>query len=73
MQNLNQLLKVLLEAKIDFVLIGGYAGVVYGSTQLTRDLHICMYLNDDDLKTLQQALKDKIVLEELYAIKKENT
>lgn len=58
MQNLNQLLKVLLEAKIDFVLIGGYAGVIHGSTQLTRDLDICAYLADKDLEKLRACLKD---------------
>jgi len=58
MQNLNQLLKVLLEAQIDFVLIGGYAGVVHGSTQLTRDLDICANLADDDLDKLRACLKD---------------
>lgn len=58
MQNLNQLLRVLLEAQIDFVLIGGYAGVVHGCTQLTRDLDICAYLADDDIDKLRSCLKD---------------
>jgi hypothetical protein len=58
MQNLNQLLKLLLEAKIDFVLIGGYAGVVHGCTQLTRDLDICAALTDEDIKKLRDCLKD---------------
>ena len=58
MKNLNQLLRILLEAQIDFVLIGGYAGVVHGSTQLTRDLDICAYLADEDIEKLRDCLKD---------------
>lgn len=37
MKNLNDLLKRLLNHKIDIVLIGGFAGVVHGSTQVTQD------------------------------------
>ncbi len=36
MENLNNLLKQLLESKIDFVLIGGYAAVLHGSSQEVR-------------------------------------
>lgn len=58
MKNLNQLLKHLLIAKIDFVLIGGYAGVVHGSNQLTRDLDICMALSEENINKLRENLKD---------------
>ena len=34
----NELLKKLLEAKLDFVIVGGFAGVVHGATQVTQDL-----------------------------------
>jgi hypothetical protein len=58
MNNLNNLLQVLLENKIDFVLIGGFAGVVYGSTQVTRDLDICAFVTPLQVEKLRQALKD---------------
>lgn len=58
MQNLNQLLKILLEAKIDFVLIGGYAGVVHGCSQLTQDLDICISMNQKSIDQLRACLKD---------------
>jgi predicted nucleotidyltransferase len=58
MNNLNNLLKVLLEGNIDFVLIGGYAGVVHGSTQVTRDLDICSILSADGIQKLRDCLKD---------------
>ena len=55
MQNLNQLLKILIQADIDFVLIGGYAGVVHGVTGLTRDLDILSsVINVGDYQTLKK-------------------
>lgn len=45
MKNLNNLLTVLLENTIDFVLIGGFAGALYGSSLVTKDIDICMDLS----------------------------
>lgn len=58
MNNLNNLLQVLLENEIDFVLIGGFAGVVHGSTQVTRDLDICALVTPAQVEKLRAALKD---------------
>ena len=49
MQSLSDLLKVLIDSKIDFVLIGGYASVVHGSTFVTRDLDICAMVTPSDV------------------------
>lgn len=57
MKNLNSLLKVLIESDIDFILIGGYAGVVHGANRLTRDLDICAALTEENLEKLRKALK----------------
>ncbi|MCM2281894.1 MAG: nucleotidyltransferase [Bdellovibrionaceae bacterium] len=56
--NLNELLKLLLRNQIDFVLIGGFAGVVHGSSQVTRDLDIAMLLTPEQIENLRQCLKD---------------
>lgn len=56
MQSLGNLLKVLNEAKIDFVLIGGFASVVYGSSMVTRDLDICAFINPDQIERLRACL-----------------
>ena len=40
MTNLNELLKKLLSEKIEFVIVGGFAGVLHGATQVTQDLVI---------------------------------
>ena len=58
MENLNLLLKRLLENKIDFVLIGGYAAVLHGASQVTHDLDICAVINEAELEKLRLALKD---------------
>ena len=57
-QNLKALLKVLLKGKIDFVLIGGFAGVVHGSTLITQDLDICAAITEEQVAKLRAALKD---------------
>lgn len=58
MENLNLLLKRLLEHKIDFVLVGGYAAVVHGSSQVTHDLDICAVVTGGELARLKTALRD---------------
>ena len=58
MKNLNNLLKLLLEQKIDFVLIGGYAGTVYGSSLVTKDVDICMAFSEEALVKLRHILKN---------------
>jgi hypothetical protein len=56
--NLNNLLQLLLENEIDFVLIGGFAGVVHGSTQVTRDLDVCALVTPTQIEKLRAVLKD---------------
>lgn len=58
MNNLNNLLGLLLKNEIEFVLIGGFAGVVHGSTQVTRDLDICALITPAHIEKLRAALKD---------------
>jgi hypothetical protein len=58
MQDLKQLLIRLLKYDVDFVLIGGFAGVVHGTTLVTQDLDICAAITDSLLIKLRDALKD---------------
>lgn len=58
MTNLNELLKKLLKHKIQFVVVGGFAGVVHGATQVTQDLDICLLMSPDEITKLREALKD---------------
>ena len=58
MNDLSELLKRLLASELEFVLIGGFAGVVHGSTQVTRDLDIAMVLEGRQIEALRTCLKD---------------
>jgi hypothetical protein len=57
-KNLKELLKNLLGHDIDFVLIGGFAAVVHGSTLVTQDLDICAAITEEQVAKLREALKD---------------
>ncbi len=57
-QDLKALLECLLSRDIDFVLIGGFAAVVHGSTMITQDLDICTAITEEGVTKLRDALKD---------------
>ncbi len=52
-ENLKELLKTLLEHKIDFVLIGGFATSVHGSTLVTQDLDTCAAITEEQVAKLR--------------------
>lgn len=57
MQNLGSLLDLLLNAKIDFVLIGGFASVIHGSSMVTHDLDICIMFDPKNVEQLRECLR----------------
>lgn len=54
--NFFNLLERLVRANVDFVIVGGFAGVVYGCTYVTQDIDICCVFSTDNLLLLQKAL-----------------
>ena len=56
MQKLSELTRKLIEAEVEFVLIGGFAAVAHGATLLTRDVDICCPFEEGNLKRIQKAL-----------------
>ncbi|MCE2861399.1 MAG: hypothetical protein RIR76_1307 [Verrucomicrobiota bacterium] len=46
------------DSGFEFVLIGGYAAVTYGSSRGTRDLHVCAVLTSENLERLRHALAE---------------
>jgi len=56
--DLNQLLQRLCDADFDFVVVGGFAGVLHGSTLVTRDLEVCANLTPGTVEKLQTILAD---------------
>lgn len=58
MHTIAQLLERLAESDIEFVVIGGYAAVLHGSSQVTQDLDICAVLSEQTISKLREILKD---------------
>jgi len=52
------LLERLVGGSVDFVLVGGFAGVVYGCTYVTQDVDICCDFLTENLFRLQKAVVD---------------
>jgi hypothetical protein len=55
---LNRLIERLCDANIDFVVVGGFAGMLHGSTLVTRDLDVCAILSSENLGRLREAFRD---------------
>jgi hypothetical protein len=51
-----RLLEALAGEKVDFVIVGGVAFVLHGSTRVTRDLDICYSRSAENLARLAKAL-----------------
>lgn len=58
MVTLSQLLQGLCDADVDFVIVGGFAALLHGSTLVTRDLDVCAGLDRADVAKLRKALQD---------------
>lgn len=58
MQDFSNLLRLLLENKIEFVLIGGMAAVVHGASQVTEDIDICAAIDPKQVEKLRACLRE---------------
>ncbi len=56
--NINGLLQRLCDAEIDFVIVGGFAAILHGSSLLTRDLDVCAVLSRESVAKLREILRD---------------
>ncbi|MCB1088987.1 MAG: hypothetical protein KDM63_18270 [Verrucomicrobiae bacterium] len=57
MQRLSELVIRLAEADVEFVLVGGLAAAIHGSTLNTRDADICCRFSEANLMKLQKAME----------------
>ena len=57
MQDLQALLKLLVHSPLDFVLVGGFAAVLHGSNQTTRDIDVCVIHSPEQVTLLRDFLK----------------
>lgn len=58
MQNLSELTCRLISAKVEFVLVGGFAAVAHGVTLVTRDVDICCRFSETNLMRIHEAVAD---------------
>jgi hypothetical protein len=58
MKSLHLLLQRFADAGIEFVVVGGYAGVLHGSALVTNDLDVCAVLSPENVDKLRGALAD---------------
>lgn len=58
MANLVQLIPRLCDAEIEFVIVGGFAAMLHGSSLLTRDLDVCAVITSESVARLREALRD---------------
>ncbi len=58
MQNLAELTRRLIEARVEFVLVGGFAAIAHGVLRATRDVDICCRFSEDNLMRIQRAVSD---------------
>jgi len=52
------LLERLVHNGVDFVIVGGFAGVVHGCTYVTQDIDVCCDFSPANLLALQKAISD---------------
>jgi len=58
MTDFDSLLRVLNEAGVDFIIVGGVAAVAHGSARLTQDLDVVYSRNDVNIRQLADALAE---------------
>lgn len=58
MVDFDALLKLLRQHEIEFVIVGGFAAMAHGASQLTQDVDVCCAFTPENLRRLAGALKD---------------
>lgn len=58
MKSLHIQLQRLVDSGLEFVVVGGFAGVLHGSAYVTEDLDICAVMSPENIEMLRIALAD---------------
>ena len=58
MQETAKLLELLAGGDVEFVVVGGYAAVLHGSSYVTQDLDICIVCSPENIERLRHLLKE---------------
>lgn len=57
MKDIKTLLNLLSKNNVKFVIVGGFAAVVHGSSMVTEDIDFCTSFDRENMKNLMDALK----------------
>lgn len=58
MNDLNRLIQRLCDADIAFVIVGGFAAMLHGSSLVTRDLDVCAVLTTENVQKLRDTFRE---------------
>jgi hypothetical protein len=58
MSNLEDLVDRLIRARMDFVIVGGFAVLAHGASMMTEDIDVCCPFSETNLKALWSAVGD---------------
>lgn len=58
MMDYQKLIKRLIENEVQFIIVGGFAAVLYGSSVMTEDLDLCIPFEKNNIQRLLNAFKD---------------
>lgn len=57
MHELNKILKLLLQNRVEFILVGGLAAVTYGASTMTQDVDVCFSFHAENVEAILRALR----------------
>lgn len=57
MNQIQALFEFLIKSPLEFVLIGGFAAVLHGCNQTTRDIDVCLMLSPEHIRQLRETLE----------------
>jgi hypothetical protein len=58
MSQLNQLVQLLITARVEFVLVGGFAAIAHGASLMTQVVDVCCRFTPDNVRAIHAAVAD---------------
>ena len=58
MAQLNQLVHRLITARVEFVLVGGFAAIAHGVSLMTQDVDVCCPFSPENIRAIHSAVAD---------------
>lgn len=58
MVDFRRLLRLLVDAQVEFILVGGMAGIAHGASRLTQDLDVVYRRSEENIRRMVEAFRD---------------